>query len=153
MVPVGNATLGRVFNVLGEPIDGGVPLSDGECRSIYNAPPPLTAQEAIASPFVTGIKAFDLLLPLPRGGKIGLFGGAGVGKTVLIIELMQRTVKEHRGVAVFAGVGERTREANELYLQMREAGVLDNAVLVFGQMNESLCARLRVASTALSMAV
>lgn len=152
MTPVGDATLGRVFNVLGEPIDGGAPFTDGERRSIYNAPPPLTEQEAVASPFVTGIKAFDLLLPLPRGGKIGLFGGAGVGKTVLIIELMQRTVKEHRGVAIFAGVGERTREANELYLQMRAAGVLDSSVLVFGQMNESPGARLRVAFTALSMA-
>ncbi len=152
MVPVGDATLSRVFNVLGEPIDGGTPLLDGERRSIYNAPPPLTEQEAAASPFVTGIKVFDLLMPLPRGGKVGLFGGAGVGKTVLIIELMQRTVKEHRGVAVFAGVGERTREANELYLQMRAAGVLENSVLVFGQMNESPGARLRVAFTALSMA-
>jgi F-type H+-transporting ATPase subunit beta len=152
VTPVGDATLGRVFNVLGEPIDGSAPLPNGERRSIYNVPPPLTEQETIASPFITGIKAFDLLLPLPRGGKIGLFGGAGVGKTVLIIELMQRTVKAHRGVAVFAGVGERTREANELYLRMREAGVLDSSVLVFGQMNESPGARLRVASTALSMA-
>ncbi|HXG20734.1 MAG TPA: F0F1 ATP synthase subunit beta [Methylomirabilota bacterium] len=152
MVPVGDATLGRVFNTLGEPIDGGPALADAERRSIYSAPPPLTEQEAVASPFVTGIKALDLLLPLPRGGKVGLFGGAGVGKTVLIIELMQRTVKEHRGVAVFAGVGERTREANELYLQMREAGVLGSSVLVFGQMNESPGARLRVAFTTLSMA-
>ena len=151
-VPVGDRTLGRVFNVLGEPIDGGPPFLDGERRPIYSPPPPLTEQEIASSPFITGIKALDLLLPLPRGGKIGLFGGAGVGKTVLIIELMQRTVREHRGVAVFAGVGERTREANELYLQMREAGVLDSAVLVFGQMNESPGARLRVAFTALSMA-
>ena len=151
-VPVGDRTLGRVFNVLGEPIDGGSPFADGERRPIYNPPPLLTEQEVASSPFVTGVKALDLLLPLPRGGKIGLFGGAGVGKTVLIIELMQRTVREHRGVAVFAGVGERTREANELYLQMREAGVLDSAVLVFGQMNESPGARLRVAFTALSMA-
>jgi F-type H+-transporting ATPase subunit beta len=101
---------------------------------------------------VTGIKVFDLLVPMPRGGKVGLFGGAGVGKTVLIIDLMQRTVKEHRGVAIFAGVGERTREANELYLQMREAGVLDSSVLVFSQMNESPGARFRVAFTALTMA-
>jgi F-type H+-transporting ATPase subunit beta len=152
LAPVGDATLGRIFNVLGEPIDAGPPLVDAERRSIYHAPPLLTDQEAVASAFITGIKALDLLLPLPRGGKVGLFGGAGVGKTVLIIELMQRTVKEHRGVAVFAGVGERTREANELYLQMREAGVLDSSVLVFGQMNESPGARLRVAFTALSMA-
>ncbi|MGE0822369.1 MAG: F0F1 ATP synthase subunit beta [Candidatus Binatia bacterium] len=152
MVPVGDATLGRVFDVLGNPVDGGPPLNEEERRSIYNAPPQLTQQEAISSPFVTGIKAFDLLLPLPRGGKVGFFGGAGVGKTVLIIELMLRTVKEYRGVAIFAGVGERTREANELYLQMREAGVLENSVLVFGQMNESPGARLRVAFTALSMA-
>ena len=151
-VAVGNATLGRAVNVLGEPADGGPPVDSAERRSIYGAPPLLTEQDAAATPFVTGIKILDLLVPLPRGGKVGLFGGAGVGKTVLIIELMQRTVKDQRGVAIFAGVGERTREANELYLQMRAAGVLDKSVLVFGQMNESPGARFRVAFTALSLA-
>ena len=115
-VAVGDATLGRALNVLGEPVDGGPPVVSAERRSIYGVPPLLTQQEAAATPFVTGIKVLDLLAPLPRGGKVGLFGGAGVGKTVLIIELMQRTVKDQRGVAIFAGVGERTREANELYL-------------------------------------
>ena len=152
MVPVGDATLGRVFNVLGEPVDGGPPLTAGERRPIYGTPPQLTEQRAVATPYLTGIKALDLLAPLPQGGKVGLFGGAGVGKTVLILELMQRTVRAHRGVAVFAGVGERTREANDLYLQMKAAGVLESSVLVFGQMNESPGARFRVAFTALSMA-
>jgi F-type H+-transporting ATPase subunit beta len=152
MVPVGDAVLGRVFNVLGEPVDGGPPLTAMERRPISGAPPELTEQRAVVTPFLTGIKALDLLAPLPQGGKVGLFGGAGVGKTVLILELMQRTVREHRGVAVFAGVGERTREANDLYLQMKEAGVLESSVLVFGQMNESPGARFRVAFTALSMA-
>jgi F-type H+-transporting ATPase subunit beta len=151
-VAVGDATLGRALNVLGEPVDGGPPVVSTERRSIYGVPPLLTEQEAAATPFVTGIKVLDLLTPLPRGGKVGLFGGAGVGKTVLIIELMQRTVKDQRGVAIFAGVGERTREANELYLQMRAAGVLDKSVLIFGQMNESPGARFRVAFTALSIA-
>ncbi len=151
-VPVGDATLGRVFNVLGRPMDDGPNLDGVEHRSIYGRPPALTEQETTRAPFVTGIKALDLLVPLPQGGKVGLFGGAGVGKTVLIIELMQRTAREHHGVAVFAGVGERTREANELYLQMKEAGVLENSVLVFGQMNESPGARFRVAHTALTMA-
>src|SRR5579871_6333977 len=152
MVPVGDSVLGRVFDVLGHPIDGGAALPDGERRSIYAEPPPFTEQAAAAEPFVTGIKVLDLLLPLPRGGKVGLFGGAGVGKTVLIIELMQSTVREHHGIAIFAGVGERSREANELFLQMREANVLGNSVLVFGQMNESPGARFRVAFTAATMA-
>lgn len=151
-VPVGDATLGRIFNVFGHPVDGLAIASDMEHRSIYGAPPRLIDQRPASDPFVTGIKVIDLLVPPPRGGKVGLFGGAGVGKTVLIIELMQRTVMEHRGVAIFAGVGERTREANELYLQMKDAGVLDSSVLVFGQMNESPGARFRVAFTALSMA-
>jgi F-type H+-transporting ATPase subunit beta len=152
MVPVGDAILGRVFNVLGEPMDDGPTLADGERRPIYGTPPRLTEQQAVTTPFLTGIKALDLLVPLPQGGKVGLFGGAGVGKTVMILELMQRTVREHRGVAVFAGVGERTREANELYLHMQETGVLDSSVLVFGQMNESPGARFRVAFTAVAMA-
>ncbi|HYM69003.1 MAG TPA: F0F1 ATP synthase subunit beta [bacterium] len=153
LVPVGNTVLGRAVNVLGDPVDGGPPLADvRERRSIHGTPPTLVEQASATTPFVTGIKALDLLAPLPRGGKAGLFGGAGLGKTVLIIELMQRTIKEYQGIAVFAGIGERTREANELYLQMREAGVLDRAVLVFGQMNESAGARFRVGFTALSIA-
>ena len=151
-VAVGEATLGRALDVLGEPADGGGPVVSADRRSIHGSAPAFTEQEAAAAPFVTGIKVLDLLTPLPRGGKVGLFGGAGVGKTVLIVELMQRTVKDQRGVAIFAGVGERTREANELYLQMRAAGVLDKSVLVFGQMNESPGARFRVAFTALSIA-
>jgi F-type H+-transporting ATPase subunit beta len=150
--PVGDATLGRVLDVFGQPIDGGPSLDAAERRSIHGQPLRLTEQEVSGRPFVTGIKALDLLVPLPRGGKAGLFGGAGVGKTVLVIELMQRTVKEHGGVAIFAGVGERIREANELYLQMRDAGVLSRSVLVLGQMNETPGARLRVPSTALSIA-
>jgi F-type H+-transporting ATPase subunit beta len=151
-VPVGDAVLGRAVDVLGNPVDGGPAIAAPERRSIQDPPPALVEQTAATTPFVTGIKALDLLAPLPRGGKAGLFGGAGVGKTVLIIELMQRTVKEYRGIAIFAGIGERTREANELYLQMRDAGVLDHSVLVFGQMNESAGARFRVGFTALTIA-
>ncbi len=151
-VPVGDETLGRVFDVLGNPIDGR-PLEAGVARrSIFGLPHELTEQISSGSPFITGIKALDLLVPLPRGGKVGLFGGAGVGKTVLVIELMLRTVREHRGVAVFAGVGERIREANDLYLQMRDSGVLDRSVLIFGQMNEAAGSRYRVVHTALTMA-
>jgi F-type H+-transporting ATPase subunit beta len=152
LVPVGDATLGRVFDVLGRTVDGKTPLVAKEYRSIYQPAPKLTDQIVASEPFTTGIKAFDLMVPLPRGGKIGLFGGAGVGKTVLIIELMQRTARERHGVAVFAGVGERTREANELYLQMQDAGVLGSAVLVFSQMSEAPGARFRAAFTALTMA-
>jgi F-type H+-transporting ATPase subunit beta len=153
MTCVGDVVLGRVLNVFGEPIDGGPPLDPAaQRRSIHAGPLPLIEQEVVTTPFVTGIKALDLLVPLPQGGKAGLFGGAGVGKTVLVIELMQRTVREHHGVAIFAGIGERTREANELYLQMRDAGVLPSSVLVFGQMNETPGARFRVGLTALSIA-
>jgi F-type H+-transporting ATPase subunit beta len=150
--PVGDATLGRVLDVFGEPVDDGPPLEDVERQPISGRLLRLTEQEAPKQPFVTGIKAFDLMVPLPVGGKAGLFGGAGVGKTVLVIELMQRTVQQHSGVAIFAGVGERTREANEVYLQMKEQGVLGSSVLVFGQMNESPGARLRVPATALTIA-
>ncbi|MBC7263133.1 MAG: F0F1 ATP synthase subunit beta [Chloroflexi bacterium] len=151
-VPVGPKTLGRIFNVLGQPIDGGPPLEGVERRPIHVSSPPLQEQLVLNRPFITGIKAVDLLCPYPRGGKIGLFGGAGVGKTLLIIELIRRTIKEHRGIALFAGVGERSREGNELWLEMRDSGVLDNTILVFGQMNEPPGARLRTALTALTMA-
>jgi F-type H+-transporting ATPase subunit beta len=152
LVPVGDPVLGGVFDVLGTRLDRRPLPPDVERRSIHGAAPPFTEEEPATRPFLTGIKAIDLLTPLPRGGKVGLFGGAGVGKTVLIIELMLRTVREHKGVALFAGVGERTREANELYLQMRDSGVLERSVLVFGQMNEPPGARFRVAFTALTMA-
>jgi len=151
-VPVGQATLGRVLNALGEPVDGGSRLVNAERRSVHGSPLPLTEQQALGTPFVTGIKALDLLVPLPQGGKAGLFGGAGVGKTVLVIDLMQRTIRDRQGVAVFAGVGERTREATELYAQMRDSGVLASSVLVFGQMNETAGARLRAADAALTIA-
>ncbi len=152
MVPVGDAVLGGAFDVMGRRLDRQPLAPDVERRSIHGVAPQFTEEEPATRPFLTGIKAFDLLTPLPRGGKVGLFGGAGVGKTVLIIELMLRTVREHKGVAIFAGVGERTREANELYLQMRDAGVLERSVLVFGQMSEPPGARFRVAFTALTMA-
>jgi len=152
LTPVGDVVLGRVLNVLGETIDDGPAITEAERRPIHAAPLALTEQEPLTEPFVTGIKALDLMIPLPRGGKVGLFGGAGLGKTVLVIELMQRTIREHGGVAIFAGVGERTREGNEVYLQMRDAGLLGSSVLVFGQMNEPPGARLRVAATALTIA-
>ncbi len=151
-VPVGPLTMGRMFNVLGEPIDGKAPLKSAPKRPIHNSPPPLRDQRIVSTPFITGIKAIDLLTPYPLGGKIGLFGGAGVGKSLLMIELMGNTIREHSGIVVFAGVGERSREGNELWLDMQESGVIKNAVLVFGQMNEPPGARLRVPLTALTMA-
>jgi F-type H+-transporting ATPase subunit beta len=151
-VPVGPATLGRMFNVLGQPIDGGSSLPYAQERSIHLGSPPLSDQLVVREPFVTGIKAIDLLCPYPRGGKVGLFGGAGVGKTMLIIELIRHTVRTHSGVALFAGVGERSREGNDLWLEMRDGGVLESTILVFGQMNEPPGARLRVPLTALTMA-
>jgi F-type H+/Na+-transporting ATPase subunit beta len=150
-VPVGTATLGRMFNVLGDPIDGGPPI-EGDRRPIHVKSPALREQRVADVPFVTGIKAIDLLTPYPRGGKIGLFGGAGVGKTVLMIELMGNTIRDHSGIALFAGVGERSREGNDLWLQLQESGVIENTVLVFGQMNEPPGARLRVAFSALTIA-
>jgi F-type H+-transporting ATPase subunit beta len=151
-VPVGRTILGRMFNVLGQPIDG-QPAPDGtERRPIHATSPPLREQRVAVEPFITGIKAIDLLTPYPRGGKIGLFGGAGVGKTLLMIELMRHTIREHSGIVLFAGVGERSREGNELLLEMQRSGVLGSTVLVFGQMKEPPGARLRVALTALTMA-
>ncbi len=151
-VPVGRQTLGRIFNVLGEPVDGGGSIDARVSNKIHAESPPLSQQRVVDEPYVTGIKAIDLLTPYPLGGKIGLFGGAGVGKTVLMIELMQHTIQEHSGIALFAGVGERIREGNELWLEMRDSGVIDNTILVFGQMNEPPGARLRVPLTALTMA-
>jgi F-type H+-transporting ATPase subunit beta len=151
-VPVGEETLGRIFNVLGEPIDRKSPLWDVERRPIHLESPPLHEQEISNRMLVTGIKVLDLLVPFASGSKIGFFGGAGVGKTLLIIELIRHAIKEHRGVAIFAGVGERSREGNELWLEMKRSGVLDNTILIFGQMNEPPGTRLRTAMTALTMA-
>ena len=151
-VPVGASNLGRVFNVLGEPIDGLGPVKADKFDSIHKAPPSLQEQEPKARMLETGIKVIDLLVPYSRGGKIGLFGGAGVGKTVLIEELIHNIAVEHGGMSVFGGVGERTREGNDLWLEMKESKVLEKAILVYGQMNEPPGARLRVALTALTMA-
>ena len=150
-VPVGPLTLGRMFNVLGDPIDGG-PTVTGARKPIHVKSPLIADQVVADEVFVTGIKAIDLLTPYPRGGKIGLFGGAGVGKTLLMIELMANTIREHSGIALFAGVGERSREGNDMWLELQRTGVLDTTVLVFGQMNEPPGARLRVPFTALTMA-
>lgn len=151
-VPVGQANLGRLFNVLGEPIDGLGPVKAEKFESIHKPPPSLQDQDPKARILETGIKVIDLLVPYSRGGKIGLFGGAGVGKTVLIQELIHNIAVEHGGMSVFAGVGERTREGNDLWLEMKESKVLEKAILVYGQMNEPPGARLRVALTALTMA-
>lgn len=153
-VPVGPAVLGRVFDVFGDVVDG---EPDGEVRklerrAIHRHPVPLTHRPATSETFTTGIKVIDVLAPLERGGKAGLFGGAGVGKTVLIMELVNNVVGAHEGVSVFCGIGERNREAEELHRELREADVLDKAVLVFGQMDEQPGARLRVGHTALTMA-
>lgn len=151
-VPVGPQTLGRMFNVFGETIDGGGSLEDLSRWAIDRAPPPLTDRVTRTEVFQTGIKAIDLLAPLERGGKSGLFGGAGVGKTVLITELINNVVGAYQGVSIFCGIGERCREAEELYREMREAGVLEKTVMIFGQMNEPPGARFRVGHAALSMA-
>jgi len=150
-VPVGKQTQGRMFSVIGEPIDGGDNNFD-ERRPIHVNPPALADQASGTDILETGIKVIDLLAPIPKGGKVGLFGGAGVGKTVLITELINNIAKQHGGSSVFAGVGERTREGNDLYHEMEESGVLDKTSLVFGQMNEPPGARLRVALSGLTMA-
>jgi F-type H+-transporting ATPase subunit beta len=152
-VPVGEATLGRVFNLLGEPIDKKGPIrGDFERKPIHQPPPEFKDLEPKTEIFETGIKVVDLLAPYVKGGKTGLFGGAGVGKTVIIQELIHNIAAVHGGFSVFAGVGERTREGNDLWLEMQESGVIDKTTLVFGQMNEPPGARLRVALSALTMA-
>ena len=152
-VPVGEDVLGRLFNVLGETIDNGEPLGEDVIkRSIYKAPPSYSERQTSEEILETGIKVIDLLAPYSKGGKIGLFGGAGVGKTVLIQELIHNIASEHGGYSVFTGVGERSREGNDLYSEMKESGVIDKAALVFGQMNEAPGVRMRVALTGLSMA-
>ena len=151
-VPVGPKTLGRLLNIVGAPVDG-LPAPETEKHySIHRKAPSLLDQETETEVFETGIKSIDLVAPFPKGGKIGLFGGAGVGKTVLIMEMIRAIAYEHEGVSVFSGVGERTREGNDLYLEMKEAGVLENTALVYGQMNEPPGARFRVALTGVTVA-
>ncbi len=151
-VPVGRATLGRVFNLLGQPIDEAGEVNATEELPIHRSAPGFTDQSTEQEMLETGIKVVDLLCPYAKGGKIGLFGGAGVGKTVLIQELINNIAQEHGGLSVFAGVGERTREGNDLYYEMKESGVIDKTVMVFGQMNEPPGARMRVALSGLTMA-
>ena len=151
-VPVGDACLGRIFNLLGEPVDNGAAPEAKERWPIHRPAPSFEEQSSTAEIFETGIKVVDLICPYLKGGKIGLFGGAGVGKTVLIQELIHNIAKEHGGLSVFAGVGERTREGNDLYYEMKESGVLDKTVLVYGQMNEPPGARMRVGLSGLTMA-
>lgn len=151
-VPVGKVSLGRLVDVLGEPIDGKGPIESEKRYPIHRTPPPLVEQALETEQLETGIKVIDLLVPFLKGGKIGLFGGAGVGKTVIVMELINNIAKQHGGISVFAGVGERTREGNDLYNEMTESGVLDKVTMVFGQMNEPPGVRLRVALTGLCMA-
>ncbi|MDA1192287.1 MAG: F0F1 ATP synthase subunit beta, partial [Candidatus Poribacteria bacterium] len=151
-VPVGKGVLGRVINVIGEPIDGGGPVVTDERRPIHQPAPELTQLASRDEMLETGIKVVDLIQPFPRGGKIGFFGGAGVGKTVMITELIRNVATEHGGFSVFTGVGERSREGNEIHLEMEESGVLERAALVFGQMNEPPGARLRVGLTGVTIA-
>ena len=151
-VPVGDKTLGRIFNVLGEPVDGFEAPKDAPRDPIHRAAPEFNEIAGSAEILETGIKVVDLLAPYLKGGKIGLFGGAGVGKTVLIQELINNVAKQHGGISVFSGVGERTREGNDLYFEMKESGVLNKTALVFGQMNEPPGARMRVALSGLTMA-
>ncbi|KKT74528.1 MAG: ATP synthase subunit beta [Parcubacteria group bacterium GW2011_GWB1_44_7] len=151
-VPVGKEVLGRMFNLLGEPIDGIKENTTTKRSPIHRKAPPFSEQRTMVEIFETGIKVIDLIAPFIKGGKVGLFGGAGVGKTVLLQELIQNVATVHKGYSVFAGVGERTREGNDLYHEMKESGVLKQTVLVFGQMNEVPGARLRVALSALTMA-
>ncbi len=151
-VPVGEESLGRLFNVLGEPIDGEGPAKSKTLWPIYRSAPSFDEQEPKTEVFETGLKVIDLIAPFTKGGKVAIFGGAGVGKTVVVKELIRNIATEHQGHSVFAGVGERTREGHDLYIEMKESGVLDKTVMVFGQMNEPPGVRLRVALTGLTMA-
>jgi F-type H+-transporting ATPase subunit beta len=152
-VPVGNAALGRILNVLGDPVDGGIPIpASNERWPIHRETPKFTDLEPKTTVFETGIKVVDLIAPFVKGGKIGLFGGAGVGKTVVIMELINNVAKGHGGKSVFCGVGERTREGNDLYLEMKESGVINSCALIYGQMNEPPGARLRVGLSGLTVA-
>lgn len=152
MVPLGKELLGRVFNVFGETIDKKEKLNIETQRPIHQDPVPLSEQSASLDILTTGIKAIDVLAPLERGGKAGMFGGAGVGKTVLIMEMIHNMASQHRGISLFCGIGERNREGEELYREIQDAGVLENSVLIFGQMNEQPGARFRVGHTAMTMA-
>lgn len=151
-VPVGDKTLGRMFNVFGQTIDGKDAIKDPDLKSIHAEPVPMDKLEVSSQIFVSGIKAIDLLAPMERGGKAGLFGGAGVGKTVLITEMINNMVGRYEGVSIFAGIGERSREGEQLYREMQDAGVLNKTVMIFGQMNEAPGVRFRVALSALTMA-
>ena len=151
-VPVGEQNLGRLFNVLGDTIDGGPEITEGERWEIHRKPPKFTDQSPVQEILETGIKVIDLIAPYAKGGKVGLFGGAGVGKTVLIQELIRNVSAEHGGFSIFTGVGERSREGNDLWSEMSASGVIKNTALVFGQMNEPPGARMRVAETGLTMA-
>ena len=151
-VPVGKATLGRLLNVFGEPLDNLGPIETEERLPIHRPPPPLEEQETTTEVLETGLKVIDLITPFTKGGKIGAYGGAGVGKTVIIMELIHNIATEHGGFSVFAGVGERSREGNDLWLEMKESGVLDKTMLVFGQMNEPPGVRARVGLTGVTMA-
>jgi len=150
--PVGEKLLGRVFNVFGSPIDGDGEVEAKELRSIHQSPPPISQRTTTSEIFETGIKAIDVLSPLERGGKAGLFGGAGVGKTVLIMELINNIAGRYEGISIFCGIGERSREGEELYREIQDVAVLDKTILVFGQMNEPPGARFRVGHAALTMA-
>ena len=152
MVPVGETTLGRVFNVLGRPVDGKDPVESDQYYPIHRPAPSFSEQSTRVDVFETGIKVIDLIAPFTKGGKTGIFGGAGVGKTIIIMELIRSVAMEHEGNSVFAGVGERTREGTQLYREMLESGVMKDTVMVYGQMNEPPGVRLRVALSALSMA-
>ncbi len=151
-VPVGRETLGRILDVTGQPIDGQGPVEAEQEYPIHREVPPLEEQEPAPEQFITGIKVFDLLVPMAKGGKVGLFGGAGVGKTVLVYELIRNIAIEHGGFSVFSGIGERTREGNDLWLEMKEMGILDKAALTFGQMNEPPGCRFRIGLTGVTIA-
>jgi F-type H+/Na+-transporting ATPase subunit beta len=152
LMPAGEAILGRVLNVVGRPVDGKGPIITSEYRPIHRSAPSFTDQDTSVKVLETGVKVIDLLVPFPRGGKMGMFGGAGVGKTVVMMEMIHNIAMQHGGISVFAGVGERTREGNDLYLEMKESGVLQKAALIYGQMTEPPGARARVALSALTAA-